>query len=482
MRSVLAIDIGASSGRHIIGSLKDGKIEVQEIHRFENSAIEKDGHLVWQIEYLFNEIKEGIKKCNDLGIYPESVAFDTWGVDYLLLDENDDVLGDAISYRDMRTDGMMEELFKVIPKETIYDKTGIQFMHLNTIFQLAAQKKQDEALLKKSKTLLTMPDYLGFLLSGEKYNEYTEASTTQLLNAKDRNWDRELISQMGLNPDIFLDVTPPGKVVGNVDSKISEKEMKLIAVGSHDTASAVAAVPALENDFLYISSGTWALMGVEENSPSLSPQTMEKNFTNEGGVYGKIRLLKNITGMWIIQQVRIAQNKETSFAEYVELARKVPPFLSIINPDDISFYSPKNMVDEIQKFCARTGQPVPQTKGEIARCVFDSMALAYKKTLSDLEEICSKEFTDIHIIGGGCQNVMVNQLTANVTGKKVVAGPIEATAIGNILVQLITLGEIADINEGRKIVGESFNAIDYYPAKDAPDSNEAYKKFLSFVK
>ncbi len=482
MKTVLAIDIGASSGRHIVGSLKDGKIDVQEIHRFENSAVEKNGHLVWQVEYLFGEIKEGIKKCNDMGVYPDSVAFDTWGVDYLLLDENDNVLGDAISYRDMRTESMVEEVFSSIPKEVIYDKTGIQVMHLNTIFQLAAQKKEDASLLDKTKTLLTMPDYLGFLISGEKYNEYTEASTSQLLNAKDRNWDRELISQLGINPDIFLDVTPPGTIVGTVKPEISEKEMKLIAVGSHDTASAVAAVPALEKDFMYISSGTWALMGVEEESPSLTPLAMEKNFTNEGGVYGTIRLLKNITGMWVIQQVRVAQNKETSFGEYVELAREITPFKSIINPDDICFYSPQNMVDEIQKFCERTEQSVPQTKGEIARCVFDSMALAYKKTLSDLEEICGKEFTDIHIIGGGCQNVLVDQIAADVTGKKVVAGPIEATAIGNILVQLIALGEIADINEGRKIIGESFNAVEYFPSKNATDSTEAYKRFLSYIK
>jgi rhamnulokinase len=481
MKHVLAIDIGASSGRHIVGSLKDGKIEIQEIHRFENGAEKRGDHLVWRVDYLFEEIKTGIKKCNDMGIYPESVAFDTWGVDYVLLDENDNVLGDAISYRDMRTEGMMEEVFKTIPKEQIYDKTGIQFMHLNTIFQLAAQKKEDASLLDSAKTLLTMPDYLGFLLSGEKYNEYTEASTSQLVNAKDRNWDRELISQLGINPDIFLDVTQPGTVVGSVKPEISEKGMKLITVGSHDTASAVAAVPALEKDFLYISSGTWALMGVEENSPSLTPKTMQANFTNEGGVYGTIRLLKNITGMWIIQQVRIAQNKETSFAEYVELAKKEEQFKSIINPDDISFYSPENMVEEIKAFCDRTGQPVPQTKGEIARCVFDSMALAYKKMLSDIESICDKQFGDIHIIGGGCQNVLVNQIAADVTGRKVVAGPIEATAIGNILVQLITLGEIADISAGRKIVGESFDAVEYYPEKDAPDCTAAYDKFLSLM-
>lgn len=481
MRYVLAIDIGASSGRHIIGSLKDGKIDIKEIHRFENNAIKKDIHLIWQVEYLFNEIKEGIKKCYEMGICPDSIAFDTWGVDYVLLDENDSIIGDAISYRDMRTENIMEEVFKNIPKEDIYAKTGIQFMHLNTIFQLAAQLKEDASVLSKAKTLLTMPDYLGFLLSGVKYNEYTEASTTQLLDANKRDWDRELIAKLGVNPDIFLELTTPGTIIGSVKAEISEKEMKLIAVGSHDTASAVASVPAKLEDFLYISSGTWALMGVEESEPSLTPRSMEANLTNEGGVYETIRLLKNITGMWIIQQVRAAQDKKYGYGEYVDLALDETPFKSIINPDDICFYSPDNMVDEIHAFCIRTNQPIPNTPAAIARCVFDSMALAYKKTLSDLEKICNKTFNDIHIIGGGCQNLLVNQITSNVTGKKVVAGPIEATAIGNILVQLITLGDIKDIKEGRAIVGKSFDALEFLPQDSDLDYEDAYKRFLSFL-
>ena len=481
MKYVLAIDIGASSGRHILGSLKDGKMEIREVHRFENNAVKKGNHLVWQVDYLFDEIKQGIKKCGDMGIHPESVAFDTWGVDYVLLDEAGEVIGDAISYRDMRTENIMDEVFEKIPKEKIYSKTGIQFMHLNTIFQLASQLKEDASVLEKTNTLLTMPDFLGYLLSGEKYNEYTEASTTQLLDAKARDWDRELISELGVNPDIFLELTRPGTVVGTVKSEIAPHGMKLIAAGSHDTASAVAAVPAKEKDFMYISSGTWALMGVEEAEPSLTADTMKANFTNEGGVYGTIRLLKNITGMWIIQQVREAQKKETGFGEYAALAALEKPFRSIINPDDICFYSPDNMVEEIEKFCERTGQPVPATKGEIARCVFDSMALAYKKTLTEMEDICGKTFTDIHIIGGGCQNTLVNQLTADATGKKVVAGPIEATAIGNIMVQLITLGDIAGIKEGRSIVGKSFDAVEYLPQKAGDGLEAAYKKFLTFL-
>ncbi len=481
MKYVLAIDIGASSGRHILGCLKDGRMEIQEVHRFENNAVKKGNHLVWQVDYLFQEIKTGIKKCNDMGICPESVAFDTWGVDYVLLDEKGDMIGDAISYRDLRTEGMMEEVFDSIPKEKVYSKTGIQFMILNTIFQLAAQMKQDRSVLERADTLLTMPDFLGYLLSGAKYNEYTEASTTQLLNARARDWDYELIEALGVNPDIFLKMTEPGTVVGAVKPEISPTPMKLIAVGSHDTASAVAAVPAKEQDFLYISSGTWALMGTEASEPSLDVATMEKNFTNEGGVNGTIRLLKNITGMWIIQQVRAAQGKKTGYGEYAEMAAKETPFKSIINPDDICFYSPDNMVDEIKKFCERTHQPVPETQGEIARCVFDSMALAYKKTLADLRDICDKDFGAIHIIGGGCQNTLVNQITADVTGKKVVAGPIEATAIGNIMVQLISLGDIADIHEGRRIVGESFDAIEYAPGEMTDDIKAAYAKFLTFV-
>lgn len=478
MKYVLAVDIGASSGRHILGCIKDGKLSIQEIHRFENHAVKKGEHLVWQIDYLFSEIKEGIKKCHQMDIYPESIAIDTWGVDYALLDENGEIIGDAISYRDLRTEGMMEEVFQKIDRERIYSSTGIQFMHLNTIFQLALQKKEDASVLDKAKTFLTVPDYLGYLLSGEKYCEYTIASTTQLLDAKKRNWDRELISRIGANPDIFPDIVSPGSVVGTVKKDIAPNDMKLVVVGSHDTASAVAAVPAEKDNFMYISSGTWALVGVEEDEPSLEPKTMEANFTNEGGVCDTIRLLKNLTGMWIIQEIRRNGGKKIGFGEYCELAAKQTPFVSLINPDDSSFYSPESMVDAVKEYCEKTGQKVPQSDGELARCVFDSMALAYRKSLEELEKICNKEFDDIHIIGGGCQNTLVDQIAADVTGRKVIAGPIEATAIGNILMQLITVGELSDINSGRQLVAKSFPQVEYLPYEKNAKHDEAYEKFL----
>jgi rhamnulokinase len=479
MKYVLAVDIGASSGRHILGCIKEGKLSIQEVHRFENHAVKKDNHLVWQIDYLFGEIKNGIKKCHDMDIYPESIAIDTWGVDYALLDENGDMIADAISYRDLRTEGMMEEVFEKIDKTRIYSSTGIQFMHLNTIFQLAAQKKEDASVLDKAKTFLTVPDYLGYLLSGEKYCEYTIASTTQLVDAKKRDWDRELIADIGVNPDIFPELVMPGSVVGNVKEDIAPNGMKLVAVGSHDTASAVAAVPAEKDNFVYISSGTWALIGVEENEPSLGEMTMEANFTNEGGVCGTIRLLKNLTGMWIIQEIRRNGGKKIGFGEYCELAAKETPFVSLINPDDSSFYSPESMTEAVKEYCKKTGQKVPETDGALARCVFDSMALAYRKTLFELETICNKKFDDIHIIGGGCQNTLVDQIAADVTGRKVVAGPIEATAIGNILMQLITIGELGSIESGRKVVANSFPKVEYMPCEIDAKFDEAYERFLA---
>lgn len=477
MKYVLSVDIGASSGRLILGYIKDGKLNLEEIHRFENKAVKKGKYLVWQVEYLLGEIKQGIKKCQDRDINPVSIGIDTWGVDYVLLDEDDNIIGDAISYRDLRTENMMEEVFNSIDKKRIYQSTGIQFMHLNTIYQLAAQIKEDSTILDEVVTFLTIPDYLGYLLTKEKYSEYTIASTTQLLDAKKHDWDKELISDIGVNPDIFLDLVLPGNIIGMVDGSIAV-DMKMIAVGSHDTASAIASVPVLNEDFVYISSGTWALMGVEEKMPRLGKKAMDANFTNEGGVNGTIRLLKNLAGMWLIQEVRRMGGNKISYGQYSDLAAESKPFASIINPDDNCFYSPDNMVDEIQEYCRKTDQKVPETDRELARCIFDSFALAYKKTLEELENICDKSFNDIHIIGGGCQNTLVNQITANVTGRNVIAGPIEATAIGNILMQMIANGQIKNIGDGRQMVAKSFPFIEYRPQPSNIDYDEAYERFL----
>ncbi len=481
MKHVLAVDIGASSGRVILGHIKGNKIEIKEIHRFENHAIEKGNHLIWQVDLLFEEIVKGIKKCHEMNIYPESIGIDTWGVDYVLLDAEDERIGDAISYRDTRTENIVGELLEKVSAQDLYQKTGIQQMHLNTIYQLAAQQKEDIDVLKNTNTFLTMPDYLGYLISGIKYNEYTIASTTQLINAEKRDWDNELIAKIGIDPDIFCDIVLPGDVIGAVKKDIAPHDMKLIVVGSHDTASAVVAVPARNENFMYISSGTWALMGVEESMPSLNDKTRKKNFTNEGGVYGTIRLLKNITGMWIIQEVRRMNGKRISYGEYVTLAAKQQPFISLINPDDIRFHSPKNMVEEIQNYCRETDQPVPKSDGALARCIFDSMALVYKKALNELEDICDKQFSDIHIIGGGCQNVLVNQLTADVTGRKVIAGPIEATAIGNLLVQLIAIGEVKDIKQGRSMISHSFPTVEYTPQNRSNNHKSAYQRYIKLI-
>mgnify|MGYP001314591545 CR=1 FL=1 len=485
MKHVLAVDIGASGGRDILGSIKDGKLHTREVHRFENEPVTKSGRLVWQPERLIDEIIAGIKKCSALGVKPDCVGVDTWGVDYVLLDGGDNMVGDAVHYRDKRTDGVMERVTEQIGRGRIYGSTGIQFMQFNTIFQLAAQAQQTPEELKEAKSLLFMPDFLAFRLTGCKAAEYTIASTSQLLDAGKRSWDRELITSIGVNPSLFQDIVFPGRLVVPVRKSLAEEcgaeGLQFAYIGSHDTASAVAAVPAKDPGFLYISSGTWALIGVEEQEPCLGQKAMGMNLTNEGGVFGKIRLLRNITGMWLIQQVRKDAGKKMGYGEYQTLALAEQPFRSIVNPDDACFFHPDNMTEAIRDYCRRTGQPVPETPGQIARCIYDSMALAYRNNLEMLEDTCSRRFDTIHIVGGGCQNEMLNQLTADVCRRKVVAGPIEATAVGNIMMQLVALGQIRDLREGRKLVAESFDLKEYIPKIGSNVYDKAYMKFLNFM-
>lgn len=460
MNYYLAIDIGASSGRHILGSVENGKIKLEEIYRFENGISKIGNEYCWNIEQLFKDIKAGIKKCKEIGKIPTSIGIDTWAVDFVLLDENDGILGNAVSYRDDRTEGMMEEAFKVIPKDMMYLYTGIQFQRFNTVYQLLSIKKNNPEVLEKAKTFLMIPDYLNFLLTGKKANEYTNASSTQLVNSFDRTWDEKMLEELGINKDIFQDIKLPKTSLGKLREELVEEfgfDMEVILPATHDTGSAFISSVCNDSDSIYLSSGTWSLIGVENRFPICVPQAMDYNFTNEGGIDYRYRFLKNIMGLWVIQEVRRNLDNKYSFAELVDLAREHMDFSSIVDVDDDRFLKPENMIEEIKQYCVETNQKAPEEVGEIALCVFNSLAHCYKKAVGNLEEIFEKEFKRINIFGGGSQNNLLNELVAKITEKEVLAGPVEATAIGNIVAQLISKNEFKDLSEARQAIKESFD-------------------------
>ncbi|WP_121611268.1 rhamnulokinase [Mesobacillus foraminis] len=464
-KSCIAVDIGASSGRLIAGTLEEGKLKLNEIYRFENKIVKKGENFCWEADRLFEEIKTGIHKCREMGIQPESIGIDTWAVDFLLLDEEDKPLTEAVSYRDPRTDGMMEEVFDLISKERLYLETGIQFQKFNTIYQLYSLKKNQPELLKKAKSFLMIPDYFNYLLTGQKANEYTNATSTQLVNAFTKKWDKELLDILGINKEMFHEIKTPKTVLGTLSEELVSEfgfDMKVILPATHDTGSAVISVPE-QDKTIYISSGTWSLIGVENRFPICITKALDYNFTNEGGIDYQYRFLKNIMGLWMIQEVKRNYNDAYSFSKLVELAREATGFNAIVNVNDDRFLKPENMIREIENYCVETGQPVPATPGEVAKCVFDSLASSYKEAVDQIEEIFEQNFDRINVIGGGCQNEMLNQLIANVTNKEVFAGPVEATAIGNIAAQFLALGDIEDIREARNMIKNSFEVKRYFP-------------------
>lgn len=464
----LAIDIGASSGRHILGYMEGEKLKIEEIYRFENGISKIGDEYCWDIKGLFNEVKNGIKKCKEIGKIPISIGIDTWGVDFVLLDENDDMLGNAVAYRDDRTEGMMEEAFKKISKDMLYLYTGIQFQRFNTLYQLLAIKNKNKEILDKAKTFLMIPDYLNFLLTGKKVNEYTDASTTQLVNSFDRTWDKKILNEFGINNDMFQEIKLPKTNLGGLRKELVEEfgfNMDVILAATHDTGSAFIASVCNDNDSIYLSSGTWSLIGVENRFPICVPQAMDYNFTNEGGIDYRYRFLKNIMGLWVIQEVRRNLNSKYSFAELVDLARKHLDFSSIIDVDDDRFLKPENMIDEIKLYCSETKQKVPEEVGEIAICVFNSLAHSYKKAVTSLEEIFEKKFKRINIFGGGCKNNLLNEIVSNITEKEVIAGPSEATAVGNIAAQFISSGTFKDLSEARQVIKDSFDIKKFSPIK-----------------
>lgn len=462
----LAVDIGASSGRLIAGHLEEGVLKLEEIYRFENKIIKNQDQFCWDVDTLFMEIKKGMHECSKRGLEPDSIGIDTWAIDFVLLDEYDQPLTEAVSYRDPRTAGMMEEVFKVIGKEQLYLETGIQFLTFNTIYQLEALRRDRPEVLTRAKTFLMIPDYFNYLLTGKKSNEYTNATTTQLVNAFSKNWDADIIEKLGINKEIFQEIMPPGTVLGKLKKELAAEfgfDLEVILPATHDTGSAVVAVPEVENT-IYISSGTWSLIGVENRFPICVPKARQYNYTNEGGVDYRYRFLKNIMGLWMIQEVKRNYKDQYSFSELVALAREAADFHTIINVDDGRFLKPDHMIAEIQDYCTEKNMPVPETPGEIAKCIFVSLAESYQNAILEIEEIFEQEFKTINVIGGGCQNEYLNQLIADKTGKVVIAGPSEATAIGNLAAQLMSLGEIGDLKEARTIIKRSFDLKVFTPA------------------
>ena len=479
----LAVDIGASSGRHILAHMEDGKICLEEMYRFANGMDEEDGHKVWNIDRLFSEIKAGMRKCLEAGKIPVSMAIDTWAVDYVLLGGDDKPLGPCFAYRDARTEGMDSEVYKIISEKELYQRTGIQKAIFNTVYQLMAVKKEHPEWLREAETFLMVPDYLNFLLTGVKKQEYTNASTTQLLDAGTCDWDRELIEKLGFPTRIFGKLSEPGTVVGSLSESVRKEigfDCQVILPATHDTGSAVMSVPSTEEDILYISSGTWSLLGTELSTPDTSPDAANANFTNEGGYDHRFRFLKNIMGLWMIQSVQkeflkgnlgietneipdvsgvknsASNDEDFSFGNICKRASEAD-IDSLVDANDSRFLAPDSMVEEVKKACRESGQQVPETPWEIARVIYRSLAVCYKKAIVEMEEITGKKYTSIHIVGGGSKAEWLNQLTAQETRLKVIAGPQEATAIGNIGAQLISTGVCKDLKAFRKSVAESFD-------------------------
>lgn len=465
MNYYLGIDIGASSGRHMLGHVENGKVVLEEIYRFYNGVSEVNGHLCWDLKQLFAEIKNGMKECAKAGKIPVSVGVDTWGVDFVLLDENDQVLGDTIAYRDARTSGMDQEVYKRIPEAELYARTGIQKAIFNTIYQLMAVKKQQPQYLQQAKSLLMIPDYFHFLLTGKKVQEYTEATTGQLVDPKKNDWDYELMDLLGFPKEIFQEIKMPGTFVGNLTEEVAAEvgfQCKVVLPATHDTGSAVMSVPSLTDDTLYISSGTWSLMGTEIKEANCSAESMEKNFTNEGGYDYRYRYLKNIMGLWMIQSVRKELAPEEGFGTICENAsRETIP--SIVDANDDRFLAPKSMTKEVQKACEESGQPVPEGIAQVAAVIYNSLAKCYAKTVREIEEITGITYPCIHIVGGGSNADYLNRLTARECTKKVYAGPGEATAIGNIAAQMIAGGEFSGLMDARKAIMKSFDIAVYEP-------------------
>lgn len=486
--SSIAVDIGASSGRVMLGKYDGNAIKLTELHRFTNTPVYTVGTLYWDILSLYKEMKYGLNVASkNTGISISSIGIDTWGNDFGLLDNKGKLLGNPVHYRDNRTEGMMEKVFARVSKWDIYQQTGIQFMRVNGLYQLFSMVNKNDPVMEIAEKILTIPDLLVYFITGEAVSEFTNASTMQLFNSSKYDWAYELIHELGISGKIFPQVVKPGTILSKLSKDVLDyppyKNTQVVSVAQHDTGSAVAAIPASIENFVYISSGTWSLMGVEVKNPIINEKTFQFNFTNEGGVFDTFRLLKNVMGLWILQECKRGWDLDEgsiSFAELETLGYASKPFKCFIDPDDERFISPGNMPAKITDFCYETGQDLPANKGEFIRCIMESLALKYRYVLEMIEQITNKNYEAIHIVGGGAKDRMLCEFTADSTSRKVVAGPSEATAAGNLLMQLAALGEIHSLSEVRQIARNSFLTEEYTP-KNHCEWDRAYDKFLKFI-
>ena len=470
----LAIDIGASSGRHIVGEVVEGRLQLTEAHRFENKLVERDGHLCWDIDNLFEQVVLGLRACAERGLVPDTMGIDTWAVDFVPLDAAGERLGDAVAYRDARTEGVHDVLERagILPFDEHYARCGIQYQSFNMAYQLAALKHEHPEQLAAASALLMVPDYLAYRLTGTQACEYTNASTTALVSAETRDWDGELIDRLGIDRALFPKIVQPGASLGQLKADIRERvgfDCRVIAPATHDTGSAWLAVPAPDAQSVFMSSGTWSLIGVENTEPVLTSESRELNFTNEGGAYGTYRYLKNIMGLWMAQCVRreliVRDGDAPSFAELADMAAAAEGEPSLVDVNDQCFLAPASMIDEVRDACYDTGQRVPETIGELMQCIFCSLAKAYAGAVADLSRLTGTAYRRINIVGGGCQNAYLNQVTANACGIPVYAGPVEGTALGNIMVQLIATGGVAGLPAARALVRQSFEIKEVEPQR-----------------
>ena len=487
---LLGFDFGASSGRAMHGAFDGEKLSVAEIHRFSNDPVRAGNTLYWDVLRLLHEMRQSMLCACEKGIRPVSIGIDTWGVDFGLISKQGAMLSNPVHYRDARTDGVMELAEKTLSKEQIFMHTGLAFMGFNTLYQLMALQNKEPELLAQADKLLFMPDLFSYFLTGEMGTEYTIASTSQLTNPRTRDWSGEILDAFDIPESLFTEIQEPGAIRGTLRASICkevglEGRMQIVAGPQHDTAAAVAAAPASEKDFAYISSGTWSLLGVETKSPIVSKGVLNANYTNEGGICGTTRVLKNIMGMWILQECRrhwAMEGIRKSYDEIVALAQQEAPFRSLFDPDDARFMPPGNMPERICAYCRETGQPIPETAGQFARAIYESLALKYRWSIRRLEkEIIGRTIPCIHVVGGGSRNALFNQMTADAADKPVIAGPGEATVIGNLLMQAMALGEIADLQQLRAVVRASFETVAYQP-HHSEAWEEAYGKFLAMAK
>lgn len=485
-KRVLAFDFGASSGRAIIGCFDGDKITLEEVHRFSNDPVSVGGTVYWDVLRLFYEIKQGIIKAKIAGGF-DSIGIDTWGVDFGLIDSEGKLMENPVHYRDARTAGLVDEAFKTMPKEKLYGITGIQFMELNTLFQLISLKKYRPWMLERADKMLFMPDLFGYMLTGKMCAEYSIASTSQLIDLDKRTWSKEILDAFGIKESVFAPLVQPGTVLGELSKDICEEcgvdPVPVISVCGHDTQSAITSVPCEDGDFAFLSSGTWSLFGTELDKPIVNETSMNINITNEGGFDGSTGFLKNIIGLWLIQESRRQwkrEGKEYSYADLEKLALAAKPFKCFIDPDAPEFVPHGNIPERVREFCRKTGQYVPETVGEIMRCIYESLAMKYRLTFEKLRECTERDYPVIHVIGGGTKDGLLCQMTANSCDRTVKAGPIEATVMGNVAVQLMSDGSVKNIGQARKIVAESSELKTFEP-KDTDKWAVAYEDFLKII-